>query len=115
MKGNGNALNDSSNASSAAFQELATAYQELATKNMTNMTAAFQAFSAVKSSAELMELQQRLMKDGMESAVGDCQHIAQLTIAMGTAGLSLLKIRRSHAKHARFADRPLKRLGNPGL
>lgn len=91
MKGNVNALTGSSNASSAAFQELAKAYQELATKNMTNMTAAIQAFSAVKSSAELIELQQRLMKDGMESAVSDCQHIAQLTMAMFTAAFEPMK------------------------
>jgi hypothetical protein len=91
MKGNGNALTDSGNASSAAFQELAKAYQELATKNMANMTAAFQAFSTVKSSAELLDLQQRLIKDRMENAINDAQHIAQLTMAMFTTAFEPMK------------------------
>jgi phasin family protein len=91
MKGNVNALTDSSNASSAAFQELAKAYQELSTKNMANMTAAFQAFSAVKDPAEFIELQQRLIKDGIETAIHDSRHIAELTAAMFTAAFEPMK------------------------
>jgi hypothetical protein len=58
------ALNESSNASRAAVQELTRAYQELASKNAKNLTAAMQALASVKSPAEFIELQQRLIKEG---------------------------------------------------
>ncbi|MGA2794823.1 MAG: phasin family protein, partial [Roseiarcus sp.] len=85
VKGNADALTDSGNASSAAVQELTKAYQELATRTAKNLTAAIQAFSAVKSPAEFIELQQRLIMDGVEAAVSDSQQIAQLTAAVFTA------------------------------
>jgi hypothetical protein len=71
VKGNADALADSGNASSAAFQELTKAYQELAAKNAKNLTAAIQALTAVKKPTEFIELQQRLIKDGVDAAVSD--------------------------------------------
>ncbi len=44
-----------------------------------------QALASVKSPTEFMELQQRLIKEGVEAAVKDSQHIAQLTTAVFTA------------------------------
>jgi phasin family protein len=85
MKGNANALTESGNASRAAVQELTKAYKELTTKNARNLTAAMQAMVAVKSPAEFIELQQRLIKEGIETAVGDSQRIAELTTAVFTA------------------------------
>ena len=85
------ALTDSGNASRAAVQELTKAYQELATKNVQNLTAAMQALAAVKSPAEFIELQQRLIKEGVEAAVRDSQHIAQLTTAVFTAAFEPVK------------------------
>ena len=69
MKGSTEALTESGNAARAAVQELTKAYQELATKNAKNPTAAMQALAAVKSPAEFIELQQKLIKDGVEAAV----------------------------------------------
>jgi hypothetical protein len=91
MKGNAEALADSGNASRAAIQELTKAYQELAAKNGKNLTAAMQALAAVKSQAEFIELQQRLIKEGVEAAVRDSQHIAQLTTAVFTAAFEPVK------------------------
>jgi Phasin protein len=65
MKGAGEALTESGNTSRAAVQELTKAYQELVTKNAKNLTAAIQALSAVKSPTEFIELQQKLIKDGV--------------------------------------------------
>ena len=76
MKGSTEALTESGNAARAAVQELTKAYQELATKNAKNLTAAIQALSAVKSPTEFIELQQRLIKDGVEAAVSDSRHSA---------------------------------------
>jgi hypothetical protein len=90
-KGNTAALAASGNAATAAFQELAKAYQELATKNASNLTSAIQALSAVKTPAEFMEVQQRLIKDGVQAAVSDSQNIAHLTTAMFTAAFEPVK------------------------
>jgi phasin family protein len=91
VKGNAEALTESGNASRAAVQELTKAYQDLAAKNVKNLTAAMQALAAVKSPPEFMELQQRLIKDGVEAAVSDSQHIAQLTTAVFTAAFEPVK------------------------
>ena len=91
IKGNAEALADSGNASRAAAQELTRAYQELAAKNAKNLTAAMQALAAVKSPTEFMELQQRLIREGVEAAVSDSQHIAQLTTAVFTAAFEPVK------------------------
>jgi phasin family protein len=91
MKGNAEALADSGNSSRAAIQKLTRAYQELAAKNAKNLTASMQALAAVKSPAEFMELQQRLIKEGVAAAVSDSQHIAQLTTAVFTAAFEPVK------------------------
>ena len=95
VKGNAEALTESSNASRVAIRELTKevtkAYQELATKNAKNLTAAMQALAAVKSPTEFMELQQRLIREGVEAAVSDSQHIAQLTTAVFTAAFEPVK------------------------
>ena len=93
IKGNADALTESGNASRAAVQELTKAYQELATKNVRNLTAAMQALVGVKSPAEYIELQQRLIKEGVETTVGDSQRIAELTAAVFTAAFEPVKKR----------------------
>jgi phasin family protein len=75
------------------LSELTKAYQELTTKNGRNLTAAMQAMVAVKSPAEFIELQQRLIKEGVETAVGDSQRISQLTTAVFTATFEPVKKR----------------------
>jgi phasin family protein len=90
-KANTAALAASGNDANTAFQELAKAYQELATKNAGNLTSAIQALSAVKNPAEFMEVQQRLIKDGVQAAVTDSQNIAQLTAAVFTAAFEPVK------------------------
>ena len=91
MKGSTVALTESGNASRAGVQELTKAYQELATKNVHNLTAAVQALSAAKGPTEFIELQQKLIKDGVEAAVADSRHIAQLTAAVFTAAFEPVK------------------------
>jgi phasin family protein len=88
---NAEALTVSGNASRAAVQELTRAYQELATKNAKNLAAAMQALAAVKSPAEFIQLQQRLIKEGVEAAVSDSRHIAQLTTSVFTAAFEPVK------------------------
>jgi phasin family protein len=91
VQGNVDALSQSGAASKAAVQELTKAYQELATKNVHKLSAAVQALSAVKSPTEFMELQQKLIKEGVEAAVADSRQIAQLTTAVFTAAFEPVK------------------------
>jgi hypothetical protein len=90
-KANTDAITKSTDASNAAVQELAKAYQELAARNAKNLTAAIKALSGVKSLAEYAELQQKLIKDGIDAAVSDSQHIAKLTTAVFAAAFEPVK------------------------
>jgi phasin family protein len=100
MKGNADALIESGNASRAAAQELTKAYQELTTKNARNLTAAMEALAAVKSPTEFIEVQQKLIKEGVETAMGDSQRIAQLTTAVFTAAFKPVKKRFEAVRNA---------------
>jgi phasin family protein len=91
VQGNVDALTQSGAASKAAVQELTKAYQELASKNVHKLSAAVQALSAVKSPTEFIELQQKLIKEGVEAAVADSRQIAQLTTAVFTAAFEPVK------------------------
>jgi phasin family protein len=97
-KDNADALAESGNASSAAVQELTRAYQELMTKNVRKLTDSMQALAAMKSPAEFMQLQQRLIREGVEAAVSDSRHIAQLTNAVFVAAFEPLKKRLESAR-----------------
>jgi hypothetical protein len=70
---------------------LTRAYQELATKNVNKLTAAMRALAMVKSPAEFIDTQQRLIKEGVETAVSDSQRITQLTTAVFTAAFESTK------------------------
>jgi hemerythrin-like domain-containing protein len=89
FKENTAALTESGN----AVQELAKAYRELASKNARNLTAAIQAISAVKNLSEFIELEQRLIKDGVQEAVSDGQNIVRLTAAVFSAAFDPVKKR----------------------
>ena len=90
-KANAEALTKSGNAAIAGFQELAKAYQALATKNAEKLTASIQALAAVKSPTEFVELQQKLIQEGVDAAVSDSRNIADLTTAVFTAAFEPVK------------------------
>jgi hypothetical protein len=81
------AIASGKNAAINGFQELAKAYQVLATKNAEKLNASIQALAAVKSPAEFIELQQKLIKEGVDTAIRDSSEIAKLTAAVFTASL----------------------------
>jgi phasin family protein len=81
-------MTESGNAAIAGFQELAKAYQSLATKNAEKLTASIQALATVKSPTEFAELQQKLIKEGVESAVADSRDIAELTTSVFSAAFA---------------------------
>jgi hypothetical protein len=91
MTGGAEAIAESNAASTAALQELTRAYQELAVKNARNLTAAMEALAKVKSPSELIALQQKLMREGVEAAISDSQTIARLTSAMFAAAFEPMR------------------------
>jgi hypothetical protein len=98
VKENAATLAESGTAAGSAFQELAKAYQDLATKNAKNLTAAIQSLSAIKSVGEFIELEQRLIKEGVEAAIADSKNIARLTAAVFTAAIDPVKKRMEAAR-----------------
>jgi phasin family protein len=77
-------ISRSGHAAISGYQDLAKAYQELATQNAERLGAALQALAVVKSPAEFVSLQQKLVADGVEAAVRDGSQIAKLTGAIFT-------------------------------
>jgi hypothetical protein len=85
------AFTEGGKASSTALHELTKAYQELAVRNASNLTAAIKALSAIRNPAEFIELQQKLIKDGVQAAMSDSQTIAHLTAAVFTSAFEPVK------------------------
>jgi hypothetical protein len=92
MTGGAEAIAEGNAASTAALQELTKAYQELAVKNARNLTTAMEALAKVKSPSELIALQQKLMREGVEAAISDSQTIARLTSAMFAAAFEPMRM-----------------------
>lgn len=90
-KANAEALTKCGSAAIAGYQELAKAYQALATKNAEKLTASIQSLAAVKTPAEFIELQQKLVKEGVEAAVADSRNIAELTQSVFTQAFEPVK------------------------
>jgi phasin family protein len=90
-KANSELLTKSGKATIAGFQELASAYQGLATKNAERLTAAIQTLAAAKTPTEFVELQQKLIAEGVNAAVSDASEIAKLTGAVFTAAFEPVK------------------------
>ncbi len=74
---NTDAIVKSGNAAIAGFQELA--------KSAERLSSSLQALAALKSPAELMALQGKLMSEAVDAAVKDSSNIAKLTTAVFTA------------------------------
>lgn len=90
-KANAEALTKSGSAAIAGYQELAKAYQALATKNAEKLTSSIQALAGTKTPAEFIELQQKLVKEGVEAAVADGRNIAELTQSVFTQAFEPIK------------------------
>jgi hypothetical protein len=84
---------DSDNSAAAAFKDLSKAYQDLATRNAANLKSSIQALIAVKSPSEFIEVEKRLIKEGVQAAVSDSQNIAHLTTVAFAAAFAPVKQR----------------------
>ncbi len=84
-KTNAEALTKSGTATVSGLESLAKAYQALATKNIEKLTSSIHALSSVKTPVEFFEIQQKLVKEGLESALADSRAIGELTNSVLTA------------------------------
>jgi phasin family protein len=99
----GDIITRSGNAAITGYQHLAKAYQDLALQNAERLGAALQALAAVKSPVEFVHLQNKLMADGIEAAVRDGKHIAELTSAIFAAAFQPVR------EHVEVQNKPLKK------
>jgi hypothetical protein len=90
---NAAAMADSTNAAGVALKELSKAYQDLAARNAEKLRSSIRALAAVKNVKEFVEVEQKLIKDGVQAAVADTKNIAQLTTAVFTAAFEPVKKR----------------------
>jgi len=92
-KDNLSALSQSDESSKSAFQQLSKAYQDVAKRNIATLSEAMRALSAVKTPTEYIELQQKLVKEGIAAAVQDSERIGKLTAAVFAVPFDLAKNR----------------------
>jgi hypothetical protein len=91
-------LATSGHAAMTNIEELTRAYQALATRNAEMLTNSMRALAAVKTPVEFLELQRKLIAEGVEAAVSDCGRITKLTAAMFTTAFEPMR-RQIEASH----------------
>jgi phasin family protein len=83
----------SSTAAYKGFEELAKATQEVMTKTASLNEAAFKALLGVKSPTELADLQGKLTRESVETAIADSRKLAELANIAMTAAVEPLNAR----------------------
>lgn len=78
-------------AAASGFQELMQAYQSMARRNTEKLTMSMQALAAVKTPTEFIELQQKLLTEGVAAAVSDGATIGKLTTAAFAAAFEPMR------------------------
>jgi phasin family protein len=92
-KENADAFAKSSAATVKAFEEIGKAQQALAAKSAEKIDAAVKAMFSVKSPAELADLQGKLARETIESAIVESRKLAEITTSAFTAALEPLNAR----------------------
>jgi len=92
-KDNADAIAKSSAATVKAFEEIAKAQQSLIAENVKKADAAVKALFSVKSPAEFADLQGKLARESIESAIADSRKLAELATSALTAAAEPLSAR----------------------
>jgi phasin family protein len=92
-KDNADAIAQSSAATVKAFEEIAKAQQAVVAKNVEKADAAVKAIFAVKSPAEMADLQGKLARESIEAAIADSRKLAELATSAFTAVVEPLNAR----------------------
>ena len=92
-KDNADAMVKSGTAAMKGFEEFAKAGQALAARQAETMDAAFKALFACRSPADLADLQGRLARESIETAIAEGRKFAELATTTYTAALEPLNAR----------------------
>ena len=92
-KDNAEAFTKSGAATVKAIEEIAKAQQALITENVKKADAAVKALFAVKSPAELADLQGKLARESIEAAIADGRKLAELSTSALTAAFEPIQAR----------------------
>jgi len=92
-KDNADAMVKSGTAAMKGFEELAKASQALAARQAATLDAAFKALFACKSPIELADLQGKLARESIETAIAEGRKFAELATTTYTAAVEPLNAR----------------------
>jgi phasin family protein len=92
-KDNAEAIAKSGAATVKAFEEIAKAQQAVVAKNVEKADAAVKALISVKSPTELVDLQGKLVRESLETAVSDSKKLAELATSALTAAFEPINAR----------------------
>jgi phasin family protein len=92
-KDNADAIAQSGAATVKAFEEITKAQQAVVAKTVEKADAAVKAMFAVKSPAELADLQGKLARESIEAAIADSRKLAELATSAFTAVVEPLNAR----------------------
>jgi len=92
-KDNAEAIAKSGAATVKAFEEITKAQQAVVAKNVEKADAAVKAIFAVKSPAEFADLQGKLARESIETAIADGRSLAELATSAFTAAFEPLSAR----------------------
>ena len=92
-KENADAIAKSGAATVKAFEEITKAQQAVVAKNVEQADAAVKAILAVKSPAELADLQGKLARESIEAAIADSRKLVELATAAFTTAFEPLNAR----------------------
>jgi phasin family protein len=92
-KDNADALAKTGAAPVKAFEDIAKAQQALVAENVKKADAAVKALFSVKSPTELADLQGKLARETIESAIADGRKLAELSTSALTAAIEPIQAR----------------------
>ena len=92
-KENADAIAQSGAVAVKGFEELTKASQALVARNVEKTDAAVKALFSIKSPAEFADLQNKLARDAIESAISESRKLAELSTSVITAALEPLNAR----------------------
>ncbi|WP_185961297.1 phasin family protein [Telmatospirillum sp. J64-1] len=92
-KGNIEAMVKSSTLAAKGFEEMGKAYQSLAGQSAEKAQAAAKALAACKTPQELIEVQTKLTREGIETAVAESRKFAEMTSTVIASSMEPLNAR----------------------
>jgi hypothetical protein len=85
------ALDESGRSMLAVLQNLTDAYQQITRRNSERLSESLKELGTIKSPVELLQLQQKLMRETFENSMDDSKQIGEITLSVFTKAFEPLK------------------------